>query len=269
MCIRDSNSLDRPDPLAVRIGASNLEHMIGIVKSFGLPVVVAINKFPTDTPEEIVIMQDVAIDAGASAAVICNGFQHVGEGAIDLAEAVVRASEVQIDEISYLYPVNSTITGKVRTLAEKIYGAADVKWEARAIKQADYLNALIFAHANDEFEDPETLSFFKEISKNSSLENSLFDEIFIKKRVRYKVIPIGIRTTIPAIKLFRIVENSDLFAFFLDIFTNVWFICTPFMYLLQTTCNQWSICNSLHMNLEGIMHKIWLKRWIVQIQIGS
>ena len=135
------NSLDRPDPLAVRIGASNLEHMIGIVKSFGLPVVVAINKFPTDTPEEIVIMQDVAIDAGASAAVICNGFQHGGEGAIDLAEAVVRASEEQIDEISYLYPVNSTITGKVRTLAEKIYGAADVKWEARAIKQADYFES--------------------------------------------------------------------------------------------------------------------------------
>lgn len=136
------NSIDRPDPLAVRIGASNLEHMIGIVRSFGLPVVVAINKFPTDTPEEIVIMQDVAIDAGASAAVICNGFQYGGDGAVELAEAVVRATDEQMDPISFLYPEDSSIITKVRTLAQNVYGASDVKWDAQALKRVDYFESI-------------------------------------------------------------------------------------------------------------------------------
>ena len=136
------NAIERPDPLAVRIGTSNLEHMISIVKSFGLPVVVAINKFPSDTPEELIIMQDVAIDAGASAAVICNGFEDGGNGSIELAEAVARVAEEETNSMSFLYDQNAPIREKVRTLAQKIYGATEVKWAQQALRKIDYFESI-------------------------------------------------------------------------------------------------------------------------------
>ena len=130
-----ANALNYPDPLSVRIGSANLDHMVRLVRSFGLPVVVAINRFPTDTPEEVVIMQDVAITAGASAAVACNGFTEGGDGAVELAEAVVRTTTAQPPPITYLYPLDAPIREKVRALATKVYGAADVKWSPEASRK--------------------------------------------------------------------------------------------------------------------------------------
>ena len=132
-----ASSLDRPDPFSVRIGTANLQHMIGIIRAFGLPVVVAVNHFPTDTPEETVIMQDVAIEAGASAAVVCSGFADGGDGATELAEAVVRAAEGEPPEISYLYPTEAPIREKALALAKTVYGAADVRWSPEASRRLD------------------------------------------------------------------------------------------------------------------------------------
>lgn len=130
-------SLDRPDPFSVRIGTANLQHMIGIIRAFGLPVVVAVNHFPTDTPEETVIMQDVAIEAGASAAVVCSGFADGGDGATELAEAVVRAAEGEPPEITHLYPLEAPIREKALALAKTVYGAADVRWSPEASRRLD------------------------------------------------------------------------------------------------------------------------------------
>jgi len=130
-------SLDRPDPFSVRIGTANLQHMIGIIRAFGLPVVVAVNHFPTDTPEETVIMQDVAIEAGASAAVVCSGFADGGDGATELAEAVVRAAEGEPPEITHLYPPKAPIREKALALAKTVYGAADVRWSPEASRRLD------------------------------------------------------------------------------------------------------------------------------------
>ena len=132
-----ASSLDRPDPFSVRIGTANLQHMIGIIRAFGLPVVVAVNHFPTDTPEETVIMQDVAIEAGASAAVVCSGFADGGDGATELAEAVVRAAEGEPPEITYLYPMEAPIREKALALAKTVYGAADVRWSPEASRRLD------------------------------------------------------------------------------------------------------------------------------------
>lgn len=130
-------SLDRPDPFSVRIGTANLQHMIGIIRAFGLPVVVAVNHFPTDTPEETVIMQDVAIEAGASAAVVCSGFADGGDGATELAEAVVRAADGDPPEITHLYPLEAPIREKALALAKTVYGAADVRWSPEASRRLD------------------------------------------------------------------------------------------------------------------------------------
>ena len=132
-----AGSLNRPDPFAVRIGIANLQHMIRVVRALGLPVVAAINQFPTDTPEETVIMQDVAIEAGASAAVVCSGFASGGDGAMELAEAVARAAEGSPPEPTYLYPQDAPIREKARALAATVYGAADVRWSQEASRRLD------------------------------------------------------------------------------------------------------------------------------------
>ncbi len=132
-----ASSLNRPDPFSVRIGTANLQHMVGIVRALGLPVVVAVNQFPTDTPEETVIMQDVAIEAGASAAVVCSGFANGGEGAVELAEAVCRAAEGPPPKATYLYPLDAPIREKARALASTVYGAADVHWSPEAARRLD------------------------------------------------------------------------------------------------------------------------------------
>ena len=133
------SGLDRPDPLSVRIGCANLQHLVGVVRKLGLPVVVAVNHFPTDTPEETVVVQDAAIEAGAAAAVVCSGFMDGGEGAIELAEAVVRAAENGPPRMRWLYPLNAPLREKVQTLAETVYGAADVRWSPEAARRIDRL----------------------------------------------------------------------------------------------------------------------------------
>ena len=132
-----ASALHHPDAFAVHIGADNFLHMIHVVKSFGLPVVAAINSFPTDTPEEVVIMQHLAIEAGAAAAVTCTGFAEGGAGAANLAEAVVRAVDGPAPRINYLYPLNAPIREKVRALATNVYNAADVRWSPEAGRRAD------------------------------------------------------------------------------------------------------------------------------------
>jgi formate--tetrahydrofolate ligase len=127
-----ADALEHPDPIAVRIGSANLDHMVGLVRSFGLPVVVAINRFPTDTPEEVIILQDVAIAAGASAAVISTCYRDGGQGATDLAQAVTRLTEGPAPEVTYMYPPHAPLRDKVRALVTKAYGARGVHWSAKA-----------------------------------------------------------------------------------------------------------------------------------------
>lgn len=126
-----STALEFPDAMAVRIGSANLEHMVGIVRTFGIPVVVAINRFPSDTAEEIVIMQDVAISAGASAAVTVSSFKDGSSSAVELAEAVERLSETT-SKPSFLYAEDATLMDKVYAVATKVYGATSVSWTRAA-----------------------------------------------------------------------------------------------------------------------------------------
>ena len=120
--------LETPNPDAVRQGMPVLDHLVGVVRSFGLPVVVAINRFPSDTDEEIAVVAKLSEAAGASAAVESRGFAEGGQGCVELAEAVIEATRGGKPEISYLYPENVSTEDKVLTLAQKVYGAADVDW---------------------------------------------------------------------------------------------------------------------------------------------
>ena len=126
--------LETPDEDAVKRGAPILEHLIGVIKSFGLPVVVAINRFPADSVKELAAVKERAEAAGASAAE-SRGFAEGGEGCIELAEALVSATDGDDPEISYAYPIEASIEDKVETLARKVYNASDVDWDNSAARR--------------------------------------------------------------------------------------------------------------------------------------
>ena len=132
--------LDQPNVESVFAGGPNLAHHVGIVKGFGLPVVVAINRFGADTAEELDAVRQIAMNAGATSAVECDGFARGGAGAEELAQAVVEATQTG-SEITYAYPLEASAQDKVLALAQKVYGAADVTWSADARRQLQYFES--------------------------------------------------------------------------------------------------------------------------------
>ena len=133
--------LDAPDEDAVRRGMPNLEHHVGIARSFGIPVVVAVNAFPTDTQGELELVRQGALDAGAFAAAKSTAFSDGGEGAVELAEAVVEAA-AQGGKVTYLYPQDAPIREKMEALARKVYNASDVRWNGAARRKLRSYEAL-------------------------------------------------------------------------------------------------------------------------------
>jgi formyltetrahydrofolate synthetase len=123
-----------PNAAAVQRGGANLAHHIGIVRGFGLPVVVAINRFDTDGPEELAAVREIAARAGATDSAEARGFAEGGAGMLELGEAVARAAE-STSEVTYAYPLEASAEDKVLALAQKIYNAAEVRWEPEARRQ--------------------------------------------------------------------------------------------------------------------------------------
>jgi len=111
---------------AVRAGCANLEKHIENLLLLGLPVVVAINRFPSDTKGEIAAIQDRALAAGAKEAVPHEGVLRGGEGAVALAEAVVRHS-AEPAPMNFLYETSLSIEEKIRVVATKMYGAGSIE----------------------------------------------------------------------------------------------------------------------------------------------
>jgi formate--tetrahydrofolate ligase len=123
--------LTRENLEALLEGAANLRHMIGIVRSAGVPCVVAVNRFPDDTDREIEAVLTVARGVGADDTAVSECHARGAEGGADLARAVERAAARPSRPVP-LVPLKSGVEGKIRTIATKIYGASDVHFEERA-----------------------------------------------------------------------------------------------------------------------------------------
>jgi len=115
-------------------GGANLAKNISIARMFGIPVVVAINRFTYDTGAEVALVKRIAEEAGAYAAVPSNHWAEAGAGAIELAEAVVDACE-QPNDFDFLYPLDLSIKEKIETIARKVYGADGVDYTPLANQQ--------------------------------------------------------------------------------------------------------------------------------------
>jgi formyltetrahydrofolate synthetase len=110
---------------AVEEGSANLKRHLGIVRQFGLKAVVAVNRFPDDSEEELEAVKRLALDYGAHAAELNEAFERGGEGAAALAEAVVDATE-QPASFSPIYPLEAPIDDKIDAICKRVYGADDV-----------------------------------------------------------------------------------------------------------------------------------------------
>jgi formate--tetrahydrofolate ligase len=110
---------------AIETGGANLARHLGIVREFGLNAVVAVNRFPSDTDDEIELVRRIALEHGAYAAEINDGFSNGGAGASAFAEAVVAATE-EPASFDYLYPLEAPIEDKIEAIAKRAYGADGV-----------------------------------------------------------------------------------------------------------------------------------------------
>ncbi len=119
----------------------NLEAHIEHMKAFGVPVVVAVNTFPTDTPAEHYMIKKRALAAGADFAVSHDMHAEGGEGGVELAEAVVEACEMPKD-FRLLYPDDATIKQKIEAVAMRIYGADGVDYCAEAEEKIELYTRL-------------------------------------------------------------------------------------------------------------------------------
>ena len=134
--------LNKPNVEAVRKGAANLErHIDNIKNGFGLPVCVAINAFPTDTPEEMAVIEEVCAKAGVKCA-LSEVFAKGGEGGKALAETVLSIMPEPPQPIQYTYDLGASLPEKIEAVAKKIYRADGVTYTPAAKKMLDDLAAM-------------------------------------------------------------------------------------------------------------------------------
>ena len=134
--------LNKPNVEAVRKGAANLErHIDNIKNGFGLPVCVAINAFPTDTPEEMAVIEEVCAKAGVKCA-LSEVFAKGGEGGKALAETVLSIMPEAPQPIQYTFDLGASLPEKIEAVAKKIYRADGVTYTPAAKKMLDDLAAM-------------------------------------------------------------------------------------------------------------------------------
>ncbi len=128
---------------ALRRGIDNLTAHVQILREYGLPCVVSINEFPTDTDAEIELLRDLAVGAGAETVVVNRGFAAGGAGAVELAEEVVRVCD-QPNSFHQLTPDDSPIRAQIEAIATRLYGADGVDYLPQAEKDLARMDELGF-----------------------------------------------------------------------------------------------------------------------------
>jgi formate--tetrahydrofolate ligase len=128
---------------ALRRGVDNLAAHIGIIREYGLPCVVSINAFPTDSDAELASLHELALAAGAETVVVNRGFSDGGKGALDLAEAVVAACD-RPNDFHQLTPDGTPLREQIEAIATTLYGADGVDYLPQAEADLSRMDRLGF-----------------------------------------------------------------------------------------------------------------------------
>lgn len=126
--------LATPNVEALKVGMSNLEKHLENLQSYGVPVVVAINEFPTDTEQEQAVIEEFCQEKNVPVA-LSQVFAKGGEGGIELGEAVLKVLANEESNFECLYPAELPLAKKIEEIATKIYGAKDVAIDKKAMQQ--------------------------------------------------------------------------------------------------------------------------------------
>ena len=126
------SSLFRENISAIERGASNLDKQLENIKAFGLPVVVCINKFSTDTEKEIAAVKRCAMISGADACVVSEVWAKGAAGGVELAKSVIDIIKNSKKQFRFLYPVDMPIKTKIERIATTMYGAKEVTYSTSA-----------------------------------------------------------------------------------------------------------------------------------------
>jgi formate--tetrahydrofolate ligase len=135
--------LGNEDLAALRRGVDNLSAHIEIIRAYGVPCVVSINNFPTDTDAEIALIEELAVQAGAETVVVNRAFAQGGDGAVDLANAVVEACE-KPNTFDFLTPDGAGLREQIEAIATRLYGADGVDYLPQAEKDLARMDTLGF-----------------------------------------------------------------------------------------------------------------------------
>lgn len=139
------NDLKTENLEALAKGMVNVEKHIETIENFGLPYVIAINRFVHDTEAELAFIKDWCAKQNIKCA-IANVWEEGGKGGEGLAKAVVDAVETRDNQFKRLYELDLSIEDKIRTIAQKVYGAVDVDFSASAAKQLKEIQANGWQH---------------------------------------------------------------------------------------------------------------------------
>ena len=140
------DKLNEPNADALKKGIVNLGKHIENIQQYGVPVIVTLNAFLSDTEEETSIVREYCRERGCDFA-LSKVWEKGGEGGIELAEKVLHTLETKESNFHVLYPDEMPLKDKIRTVAQKIYGASDVEFSKSASKELDHLTALGMGNA--------------------------------------------------------------------------------------------------------------------------
>lgn len=206
----DKKDLKEPNSEALAKGAENLEKHIENMKKFGVPLVVAINRFPDDTEAELETLKKICLKFGVRMA-LSEVWADGGNGGIELANAVIESIEKDKNEFKFLYNDSDSIKTKIEKIAKEIYGAVNVKYSDKAESEIDKITKMGFADfpicmaktQNSISDNPKLLG------KPSGFEMSV-KEVKISAGAGFIVVLTGNIMTMPGLPKFPAAENIDI-----------------------------------------------------------
>lgn len=139
----DKDGISQPNLDALKLGGENLKAHIENLKNFNQNVIVALNKFATDTDEEIAHVRTLCEESGAEFS-LCEGFLKGSAGTEDLAKKVAQICEKPVHEINFTYDASDSVKTKIEKIATKIYGAKEVVFSPRAQEDLAEISRLGF-----------------------------------------------------------------------------------------------------------------------------
>jgi len=131
---------------AVKRGVCNMTRHIENIQNFGVPCVVVVNEFSSDTMAEIAVVKDAASKAGAAAVVLSSHWAKGGLGAVDAAKTLIEVLESQKPKFKFSYELSATIPEKIETICKQVYGAGKVEYSEKALKSIDSITRNGFAN---------------------------------------------------------------------------------------------------------------------------